>query len=44
MESAKLKYKQYAENQFNLTQISITLTSEDIEKINQLANQLNKPI
>ena len=37
IESAKLKYKNYAHNQLNQTQISISLTIEDLEKINDLA-------
>lgn len=30
---AKTRYKNYAQNQLNKTQISITLTLEDLEKI-----------
>ncbi len=44
IELAKSKYKNYAQNQPNQTKISVTLTIEDIEKINQLADKLNKPV
>ena len=41
---AKLRYKNYAQNQFNETRFSITLNFEDAEKINQLANQSGKSV
>ena len=44
VEEAKLRYKNYAQNQLNETRFSITLNFEDAEKINQLANQSGKSV
>lgn len=41
---AIVRYKKYAQNQLNEMRFSITLNSEDAEKINQLANQSGKSV